>query len=212
MGIEKGAPEATPGTGPGVAGSTWALRLVRPVVLLSWVLAAVVAGSVVWWAVAAIGGEQGAARGKVYTQAQVAELTVPSPAGVASTPADPQSAGSAATPTPVPTSPVGDPGPTPTAMPVPPAATSTAPPDPVQPSPDDVARTWNVAGGQVGAQCRGAQIALLYATPLDGWTVEVKHGGPAELEVKFRQGESETSVHGACVDGVPAMVAEADDD
>ncbi|RYV52705.1 hypothetical protein [Pengzhenrongella frigida] len=190
---EKGSPEADPGEG----GSARAGRLVRPAVLLLWVLSAVVAGSVVWWAVAAIGGEQGGARGRVYTQAQVAELTVPS------TDSDSDSdPGATATPSSTPTETSPSPSPTPS-----PSAVQTPVPVPV-----DVARTWDVVGGQIGAQCRGPQIALLYATPSDGWTVEVKHGGPEELEVTFRRGESETSAHGACVDGVPSMVAEAESD
>lgn len=169
-------------------GSSKTGRLRRPVVLLSWALAAVVAGSVVWWAVAAIGGEQAGARGKVYTQAEVAELADPTPVPSPST--------------------VAVPAPVQTAVPAPPIVT----PPPAVPDPADVARTWTVAGGQIWAQCRGPQIALLAATPLDGWTVEVKHGGPEELEVEFRQGEAETSVHAACVDGTPTMVEQDEDE
>lgn len=210
----------------GIQGHAGSARLVRPLVLLSWALAAVLAGSIVWWAVAAIGGEQGGARGKVFTQAQVAEL--------ASQPRDPgdlpsgSSTGSAVpspdpevTPDPVETAgpstsaPTTDPsgGSSPAApQPRPTATTPPAASPPAAASPARTARTWNVTGGQVGAQCEGGRIALLFATPHDGWTVELKHAGPEELEVKFRQGEAETSVRGVCTSGVPTMRTEDEHD
>ena len=77
-------------------------------------------------------------------------------------------------------------------------------------APAEVARTWDVAGGQVGASCRGSALSLLYATPLDGWTVEVKHAGSDELEVAFRQDHAETSVHARCVSGVPTQDTDQD--
>jgi hypothetical protein len=77
-------------------------------------------------------------------------------------------------------------------------------------APAEVARTWDVEGGQVGASCQGPVLRLLYATPVDGWSVEVKHAGSDELEVAFRQDPAETTVHAACVDGVPTQEADRD--
>ena len=102
-----------------------------------------------------------------------------------------------------------------TPAPIKPSATvpPVAPPaTPAEPAPTVVARTWNVAGGQVSAECRGAAIVLLSATPENAWSVEVKHSGPTEIEVKLRRGEEETSVHASCVAGVPEMTAEAENE
>ena len=206
--------------------ATRGVRLVRPAVLFAWALAAVLAGSVVWWAVAAIGSEQGGA--KVFSQDQVEVLAGQAvPPRALSTPSDSPTATAnlvpSATPTPTPT-PSEEPGPTaaptasstPTPQPVHPSATPSSPPatspTAAPASSGEVARTWNVSGGQVGVVCRGAQISLLYATPEDGWSVEVDHGGPEQVEVKFRQGEDETRVRAICTGGVPERVAEAERD
>ena len=201
--------------------------LARPTVVLAWAAAAVLAGSVVWWAVAAIGSEQGTTP-TVYTQAQVARLadqprapgatptssgtTSPAvgPSGTPTLVQDPTAAPTSeptasSAPTPAPIRPTTAP---PVAVPPPPVAPAPAP----APAPAAVARTWNVSGGQVAAQCTGSQIVLLSATPQNGWSLEVKHSGPEELEVKFRQGEEETSVHAVCVAGVPEVANEAEHD
>jgi hypothetical protein len=205
-----------------------AVRLVRPAVLFSWAVAAVLAGSVVWWAVAAIGSEQGGAT--VFTQAQVEVLSSQSVrAGATSTPSSTPTETAnlvpSATPTATPTTaPTQDPSPS-----AAPTASGTSSPRPVHPTATptsspvstpttaptasgEVARTWNVSGGQVGVVCRGAQISLLYATPDDGWSVEVNHGGPDQVDVKFSQSETETRVRAICTGGVPERVAEAEHD
>ncbi len=85
----------------------------------------------------------------------------------------------------------------------PPAATAfpTIPPT-VAPG-TEVARTWALPGGTVAATCTGTSIGLDYATPQDGWTVEVHSPGPAELEVELHRGEQELVVRAQCVDGEP---------
>lgn len=119
-----------------------------------------------------------------------------------------RAAASAATrpaPTGTPTAP--PPVATPTAVPevTPPAARPLPPPPAPAPprTPVAVARTWTVPGGTVAASCTGSAISLLYATPLDGWTVEVGAAGPDHLEVELRQPGAETKVAAACVGGVP---------
>lgn len=103
----------------------------------------------------------------------------------------------AATPAPAPSTPPA------TSAPPQPAASTPATPHP----PAAVARTWTVAGGTVAASCTGATISLLYATPLDGWTVEVGATGPDHLEVELRQSGMETKVTAVCVSGVPQQSA-----
>ena len=66
-----------------------------------------------------------------------------------------------------------------------------------------MARTWDVRGGQVGVSCRGAQVGLLYATPQDGWTVDLGHTGPDRLSVELKGADHETEVIAVCVGGVP---------
>ena len=198
-----------------------AATLARPTAVLAWAMAAALAGSVVWWAMAAIGSEQGAAP-TVYTQAEVDRLAAQpralgataTPSGTSATP----TAGQAVVPDPL-ASPTAAPttSGTPRSTPAPIKPSATVPPvappaTPAEPAPTVVARTWNVAGGQVSAECRGAAIVLLSATPENAWSVEVKHSGPTEIEVKLRRGEEETSVHASCVAGVPEMTAEAENE
>ena len=197
-------------------------RFARLFAVLAWALATVFAGSVAWWAVAAIGGEQGAARATVLTQSQVVALAgqAPEPRGIATSPGAPGTVprpGSTSAPQPAPTplppvpqASAGEPpvvAPPPAAAPAAPPAAPPARPPAAAPAPAQVVRTWTVAGGMVSAQCRATQIELLYATPRDGWTVEVSNGGPEELEVTFRRGEDEIGVNARCVAGVPEMSA-----
>lgn len=163
-----------------------------------WVVAALAAGTIASRAVGVI--DTGAAPGGVLSTAQVtAELA----AARAAAP------GTAA---PVPTSP----SPTTTSPPATPTATP-SPPVPTAPSrrpwvptsapsalgTADVVQTWAVTGGTVAASCRGDVVTLLYATPQDGWTVEVGEAGPDLLDVELHRAEQESSVRATCVAGVP---------
>ncbi|MGV8978857.1 MAG: hypothetical protein ACOH17_12505 [Cellulomonas sp.] len=177
-----------------------ASRASRTVVVASWALAVLVAGTVTSWAVTVIGGEQGPSWDRVLAASQVtAELAAQRAMATSAPPT--------ATPTPAPTTaPTAAPVPVvpgPAPVPVPSAAPSAVPSALPPPAAAEVARTWDVTGGRVGASCRGAVLTLLYATPADGWTMEVKHASSDELEVAFRQSESETAVHATCVSGVP---------
>lgn len=177
-----------------------------PVVVLAWTLAAVLAGGVAWWGVAAIGDDAGATQGGVLSESDVrAELAAQRAAATAG-PAGP-------TPTSVPQTPeptqTPTPEPTASASPEPSATTSDPPVTP--PADQEVVRTWDVAGGQVAAGCRGSTISLLYATPLDGWAVEIKDTGPEQVEVELDRDESELTVRAVCTDGVPTMRTESDE-
>ena len=177
----------------------------RVVAVLAWALAVLLAVTVTSWAVTVIGGERGPARDRVLdpsdvTAALAGQSVVPS---ATQTPA--ASPSPAAIPAPEPSSTAAQPPAAPPAQP--PAA-----PSPATPSAglSEVARTWSVAGGQVGAGCRGAALSLLYATPVDGWTVQVKRAASDRFEVTFRRDQSETTVHATCVLGVPTTETAGD--
>ncbi|WP_258724737.1 hypothetical protein [Cellulomonas sp. NS3] len=158
-------------------------------VAAAWLAAVLVAGSVTGWAVSAVGGPGG---GSVLSATEVDRRLAALPSTAPSPPA---------TVAPTPT-------PTPTATPVP---TPTGAPPVTEPAP--VARAWDVDGGSVGAACRGTVIELQYATPADGWAVEVKRAGPEEVEVELRSGDDSTSVRAACAaDGTPQLHGDGDDD
>lgn len=88
-----------------------------------------------------------------------------------------------------------------TAGPLPPAATPT--PTPTSTAAPEVVRSWTVTGGTVAASCRDAAITLLYATPADGWKVEVKAAGPDQLVVELEGADQEVTLQASCVAGVP---------
>ncbi len=151
-----------------------------------WALAAVIAGSVVWGAVAVLD----APRTDVLTQSQVS-------AAAARQGNRPSSAGASA---PVPADPTL-PTTTPSAVSPPVATQPAAPPPPTAPA--AVVRTWNVTGGSVSASCVGSMISLVYATPANGWRLKVSDRGPEKIEVKFSGSASSTSLKATCVAGVP---------
>jgi cytoskeletal protein RodZ len=64
--------------------------------------------------------------------------------------------------------------------------------------------TFAVAGGVVTVSCTGGSISLLSATPQAGYSVEVKNGGPEEVEVKFRSDE-DSELRARCVGGQPVQ-------
>ena len=192
-------------------------RASRAVVVLAWALAVLVTSAVTSWAVTVISGEQGPARDRVLAAAQVtAELTAQRAAPTAAATTAPPVPSVAPTPEPSSASPA--PLPTPSAVAseipshVPSQVPSQVPSEIPSPAAAEVARTWDVKGGQVGASCRGTVLTLLYATPADGWTMEVKHAASDQLEVEFRQGEAETKVRATCVVGVPETEAGTDAD
>lgn len=165
------------------------------VVALSWLAAVVLAGSVAWRAVAVVDPDAPAS-GVLSADQVEAELA----AARATSPADPTgsptlSPSPTTSPTPSPTT-----GPTSTPEPSEPADPGAG--APVEP----VVRTWAVTGGTVAASCSADAISLLYATPTDGWTVEVEAAGPGQVVVELSSGERRTDVSAACVAGVPQPV------
>lgn len=165
-------------------------------VLGAWVLAVVVTGLVADRAVAVLDTQT--SRPGVMSAAEVeraltaARAAAPSPTAVAPSPPAPT------------TSPSARPSP---AVSVPVSRPTAGPPPPSAPAP--IARTWPVTGGTVAASCTGGAISLLYATPADGWTVEVGSAGPERVEVELRQPGLETKVVALCSGGVPQHTVDA---
>ena len=178
-------------------------RKIGVLAALSWVLAVAVTGAVAERAVAVL--DASSTRTGVLSQAEVAGALAAARAGASPT--------GTATPTPpvsptvsasAPTQPTGGSSTAP-ATASPPVAPSTHPaarPTTSPPTPE-VARTWTVTGGTVAASCRDAVIALLYATPQDGWTVDVRSAGPDRIEVELKMADQETTVTAVCAGGVP---------
>ena len=154
------------------------------------------------------------------TSGREADLSEPKPSSLgasAPTPtptplsaASPEPRRSSSTPSPVDASPsTGSPrgglpeAPSSPAAPEPPAITPVA----------GVDRTARVSGGQLGVGCTGDRIALRYAQPDDGWSVEVSSSGPEQVEVTFRrtggaQDESHSSAR--CQGGTPRFAQQTE--
>ena len=163
-------------------------RPARTLVVLVWAMTAVLAGTVTSWAVSVIGSEEGVAKARVLSEADVAaalQQQVAAPAATASPTATPKPTHKA-TPTPTPT---------------------TTPAQTLSPSSATVERIFNVTGGQVDAFCTGAAFTM-YAAPLDGWSVEIDHNGPGSGEVTFRKSGSESKLTATCQDGVPTKASD----
>lgn len=174
-------------------------RRIGVIAALSWVLAVVVTGAVAERAVAVL--DASSTRPGVLSQAEVADALATARAGAS------PSGTPTPTPTPSPSAPAGPTGgpstaPATTSPPVAPSTRPAARPTTAPPTPE-VARTWTVVGGTVAASCRGTVIGLLYATPQDGWTVDVRSAGPDRIKVELTMAEQETTVAAACVGGVP---------
>lgn len=180
-------------------------RPARALVVLVWAMTAVLAGTVTSWAVSVIGSEEGVAKARVLSEADVAAALQQQVAAPAAGPS--LSATPAATPTPdVPSeSPSATAKPTHRATPTP--TPTTTPAQTLSPSSATVERIFNVTGGQVDAFCTGAAFTM-YAAPLDGWSVEIDHNGPVSGEVTFRKSGSESKLKTTCQDGVPTKASD----
>lgn len=177
-------------------------RRIGAVAALSWLLAAGITGTIAWSAVAVI--DDGAPRTGVLDDAEVAAALASARATAASATPGPT------TSTPTPTAPSATPSPTPTPSQAPTSSAPSTPPpdpttDPAPAPPTAVAATWSVTGGTVAAACTASAISLLYATPQDGWTIEIGSTGPEHLEIELTRAEQETTVRAVCVDGSPVQ-------
>ena len=72
-----------------------------------------------------------------------------------------------------------------------------------------VVQTWTVTGGTVSVSCQAAGISLVYASPQDGWRVEIEKRGPATVEVDLAREGQGTKLKATCVNGIPQETTEA---
>ncbi|HEX9529918.1 MAG TPA: hypothetical protein VF954_02180 [Acidimicrobiales bacterium] len=63
--------------------------------------------------------------------------------------------------------------------------------------------SYTMRGGSVGIRCNVNQVSLAYATPDNGYSVEVDSSGPNEVAVRFIQSSSTTTFRSTCQDGQP---------
>jgi hypothetical protein len=66
----------------------------------------------------------------------------------------------------------------------------------------------SVDGGRFAVTCEGRRVSLRYATPQEGWKVEVSDEGPEKVEVHFEQrsgGEGESEYTARCEGGSPRV-------
>ncbi|MCV2393072.1 hypothetical protein OEB99_02010 [Actinotalea sp. M2MS4P-6] len=182
------------------------------VVVLAWLGAAVLTGAVAWNAVAVLSDDS--PRTGVMSEEEVAAALTS--ARAAATTAPTSSATSTPTEEPTSESPTEEPTATeepstdPTSSAPSHTATATTPPTsapststPTTPPPAAVAATWHVTGGTVSVECRASSITLLYATPDNGWTVEIGSRGPEKVEVELHRSEQETKLVATCSGGTP---------
>jgi len=52
-------------------------------------------------------------------------------------------------------------------------------------------------------------ISLVYASPQDGWRVEIENRGPATVEVDLAREGQGTKLKAICVNGIPQQTIEA---
>jgi hypothetical protein len=66
---------------------------------------------------------------------------------------------------------------------------------------------WTGPSGKVTARCSDERITLVSATPADGFSVDVKDRGPAQLQLEFERGgiEKETRIRAVCLGGSPVF-------
>jgi hypothetical protein len=102
----------------------------------------------------------------------------------------------------------------------PPSRTTTSttrpptPPPSSPPGPAAVDRSVRVQGGQVGVRCVGRTISLRYATPSDGWRVEVDDQGPEHVKVRFSatgRDEQQSEIEAECEHSTPVFSTGVDD-
>ena len=176
----------------------------------SWVLATAVTSLVVWRAVAVLNDGTST---NVLSAPQVSERLSAVAATSTPTPVVPTPATSASV------EPSEEPSDTPTSTssatsattPTTPRSTGSATTVTATLSAIPVVKTWTVAGGTVSVSCQAAAISLVYASPQDGWRVEIEKQGPATVEVDLAREGQGTKLNAICVNGIPQETVEANE-
>jgi hypothetical protein len=65
-----------------------------------------------------------------------------------------------------------------------------------------------VTGGTLSVSCQAQVIALVYASPQDGWRVATEKHGTDRIDVNFQRVGQGTEVRATCVGGVPQQSSE----
>ena len=176
----------------------------------SWLLATAVTSLVVWRAVAAF--DDGTST-NILSAPQVVErlsaataTSTPTPVVQTPIPATSASVEPSEEPSDTPTSTSST---TPATTRTTPRSTGSATTVTSTPSAIPVVKTWTVTGGTVSVSCQAAAISLVYASPQDGWRVEIEKRGPATVEVDLAREGQGTKLKASCVNGIPQETTEA---
>ena len=179
-------------------------RRIAGVAAASWLLATAVTSLVVWRAVAAfddgtstniLSAPQVVERLSAATATSTATPDVPTPTPTVATSSPSESSDetpAASTPTSAPT----------TATRTTPRSNASATTASSTPSSPPVVNTWTVTGGTVSVSCQAQAISLVYASPQDGWRVEIEKRGPDRVEVDFQRVGQGTKLTAICVNGI----------
>jgi hypothetical protein len=186
-------------------------RRITAVAAASWLLATAVTSLVVWRAAAAfedgtstniLSSPQVVERLNAATATSTATPDVPTPTVATSSPSESSDETPAAsTPTSAPT----------TTTRTTPRSTGSATIVNPTPSATPVVTTWTVTGGTVSVSCQAQVISLVYASPRDGWRVEIEKRGPDSVDVDLQRQGQGTKLNAICVNGIPQATTEANE-
>lgn len=175
--------------------------------VIAW-LGVVIAGSTMTWATINTAGQEVLSPRSVPTPTTSgAPMPVRDPATLRPSPSGSESAESRPRRTPSPSpeeeasrSPEGErsPAPSPARTAAPPPAPA---PAPAPPAPATRAFTWQGAAGSVTVVCDGSRISLQAASPANGYSVDVREGGPEEVDVRLEAEDEEADVEAECEAG-----------
>ena len=174
----------------------------------AWVAATLLATLLVFAAVSFVTGDLRNGPQVIGTVA-VATLRSTLPAGGASTTSTLSTGLTPSTEVTVATPPSTD-SPADTAPPVTQATNGTPPPPTTVPSSSADAAVVSSVGGSAGLSCSGDAISLDWFTPASGFSPEVEHAGPSEVELKFESKDWKSKIHADCNNG--AVVHDVDED
>jgi hypothetical protein len=176
----------------------------------SWLIATAVTSLVVWRAVAAF--DDGTST-NILSAPQVVErlsaataTSTPTPVVQTPTPATSASVEPSEEPSDTPTSTSSV---TPATTRITPRSTGSATIVNPTPSATPVVTTWTVTGGTVSVSCQAQAISLVYASPQDGWRVEIEKRGPDSVDVDLQRQGQGTKLNAICVNGIAQETVEA---
>jgi hypothetical protein len=72
--------------------------------------------------------------------------------------------------------------------------------------------TYNLEGGSIGVRCTGSTIELVYSSPAPGFSTEVDHSGPEEVDVRFENDDHRSRIKVQCSGGNPVVESREEED